>query len=451
MDTTRIEAGAARHYAPDRIAHELRQAFGQERVLLAIGERFRIAEEEARVVALPQNLAELAEMLRCAARERWSVIPAGAGTWLEMGNRPTRAHLVISTAQMNRVLEYEPADLTATVEAGCRLADFNARAAGQRQFIPLDPFGAESATLGAIVATASHGPLRCGYGTPRDWVIGMRVAHADGRVTQAGGKVVKNVAGYDLCKLYAGSFGTLGLIGELSFKLRARPPRERTLLFYAAKLEPLCALAARIADGDAQPAAMEIFAPREAEADAGGEGKSERFALALRFLNEAETITTQIEEAARLGADFKSAALSEKEAAGFWQAYRASELSPRWDLRLRASVLPADLAAMAAEIARLLPQSRLRLHAANGVIRAQAEARALEEFKTRERPKRIAELRQRAQARGGQLVILRAPAELKAQLDTWGDAGPRARLMRALKEKFDPQSQLNPGRFVVGL
>jgi FAD/FMN-containing dehydrogenase len=449
METPRAEAAALRDHPPEKIAHRLSETFGQDRVLLAIGDRFRIADEEARVVALPRHLEELSEMLRFAAEERLSVIPAGAGTWLEMGNRPTRAHLVISTAHLGRVLEYEPADLTATVEAGCTLSAFNAQAAAHRQFIPLDPFGSEDSTLGAVVATASYGPLRCAYGTPRDWVIGMRVAHADGKITKAGGKVVKNVAGYDLCKLYTGSFGTLGMIGELSFKLRALPPAEQTLIFYATEPGELCALAARIIDSDTHPAALELFSPSASEV--GGSGGPERFALALRFLGEAETIRSQIEEAARLGAEFKNRVLSAEEAARFWPAYRAGETAPEWGIILRLGVLPADTAAMIAEIERLLPKSSLRAHAAQGVIRVHAETAALDEFKRRERPKRIAELRGRAKARGGQLVILRAPAEIRAQLDVWGEVGPTAPLMRALKEKFDPQAQLNPGRFVIGI
>ncbi len=449
MDTPRVEAAALRDHPPEKIVRCLGKYFGPDRVLLAIGDRFRIADESARVVALPRNIEEMSEMLRFAATERMSVIPAGAGTWLEMGNRPRRAHLIISTSQMNRLLEYEPADLTATIEAGCTLAEFNAHAADHRQFIPLDPFGDKTATLGAIVATASYGPLRCGYGTPRDWVIGMRVAHADGHLTKAGGKVVKNVAGYDLCKLYTGSFGTLGIIGEISFKLRALPPDERTIIFYSQQLNELCLLAARIIDSDIQPAALELFSPYRGEPGAiSGQGG---FALALRFLNETETIDAQLSEAAHLAAGFKFAILDADEATEFWRTYRASEVAPFWSLILRVSVLPADLASMMAGIESLLPNGSLRAHAANGIIRLHADAELLGNLKARERLKRLVELRRQVQSRGGQMIILRAPNEITSQLDVWGDVGPTAHLMRALKEKFDPQQQLNPGRFVVGI
>ncbi len=244
----------------DKVLHRWREMFGEDRVALASGNDFRLDDEPARVVALPHNVDELSEMLRVAHDERWRVVPAGAGTWLEMGNRPTQFHLIVSTLKLDRVVEYEPADLTATLQAGCPLAAFNARAADHRQFIPLDPFGAARSTIGGVIATASAGPLRCAYGTPRDWLIGLTVVHADGKLTKAGGKVVKNVAGYDLCKLYTGSYGTLAVIAELSFKLRALPASEQTLVFYGGHAD-LCGLAARISDSDVLPAALELLSP----------------------------------------------------------------------------------------------------------------------------------------------------------------------------------------------
>ncbi|MGH9936404.1 MAG: FAD-binding oxidoreductase, partial [Blastocatellia bacterium] len=246
MENSQSEPSRAREGSPDKIVHRLCEMFGEDRVVVAAGSHFRVDDERRRVVAFPRNIEELSEMMRLASDERWRVIPAGAGTWLEMGNRPTRLDLVVSTTKMNRLLEYEPADLTATVEAGVPLGAFNQIAAEDRQFIPLDPFGDERSTIGGVVATASSGPMRCAYGAPRDWLIGCAVVHADGRVTRAGGKVVKNVAGYDLCKLYTGSFGTLAVIAEMSFKLRALPPCEKTVVFYSHNAESLCSLAARI-------------------------------------------------------------------------------------------------------------------------------------------------------------------------------------------------------------
>ncbi|MFN0112322.1 MAG: FAD-binding oxidoreductase [Blastocatellia bacterium] len=435
-------------FSADQILHRLREMFGEDRARIVAGDRFRVVDEPERVVAFPHNIEELSEILTVAQSERWRVIPAGAGTWLTVGNRPVQFQLVVSTAKMNRVLEYEPADLTATLQAGCSLAEFNQQAAQHRQFIPLDPFGSTDATIGGVIASASSGTLRCAYGTPRDWVVGTCVVHPNGGVTRAGGKVVKNVAGYDLNKLYAGSFGSLAVIAELSFKLRALPATEKTLVFYSDNAENLFWLALRLSDSDVQPTAMELISP-VAELNLPLEPR--RFALALRFLNEAETVDFQLKEAARLGHDFDRAVLIDAEAEIFWTRYHETETDDRWAFSLRLSALPADLNDVVKDVSNFLPQASWRAHAGNGVLRVFAKDDLFEGLQTKRRPKFISELRQLTQARGGQLVMLEAPQELKDQLDIWGDVGTTSRLMRELKNRFDPESQLSPGRFVGGI
>jgi glycolate oxidase FAD binding subunit len=364
-----------------------------------------------------------------------------------MGNRPSEFHLIISTEKLNRVLEYEPADLTATVEAGCTLKSFNELASPHGQFIPLDPFGDHNATLGGIVASASSGSLRCAYGTPRDWLIGIRVVNADGKISHAGGKVVKNVAGYDLCKLYTGSFGTLAIIAEASFKLRALPPDERTLVFYASEPDELSSLVARIIDSDLQPTCCEMVSPSDLPLPI----EPGRYALALRFLNETEAIEWQITNALHLGDGLEATVMSSEDAKSFWRLYHESETADRWAYSLRLSALPSDLQQIIIDLNRLLPKAHWRAHAANGVVRVHADAGWLDEINRLERYRKPAELRKLLELRGGQLVILRATDDMKMQLDVWGDVGSTASLMLAIKEKFDPQKQLNMGRFVAGI
>src|SRR6185369_14092649 len=165
------------------------------------------------------------EVLKLASSERWTVVPAGG-----MMRLNSTANLIVNTRRLNRVIEHEPADLIAIAEAGVTLTDFNAKLAENGQWLPLDPPDDGRATLGGVVATGIGGPQQFGYGRPRGSVIGMRVALADGSMIKAGGRVVKNVAGYDLCKLFTGSYGTLGIITELNFKLRPRPAREATVI-----------------------------------------------------------------------------------------------------------------------------------------------------------------------------------------------------------------------------
>jgi glycolate dehydrogenase FAD-binding subunit len=448
MENYQSKTTRAREVSPEKIIYRLREMFGEDRAELASGGNFSVGDERERAVAFPRGIEELSEMMRLAGSEGWRVIPAGAGTWLEMGARPTELDLVVSTVKMNRALEYEPADLTATVEAGIPLAAFNQTAAEKRQFIPLDPFGDERSTVGGAIATASAGPLRCAYGTPRDWLIGVAVVHADGQITRAGGKVVKNVAGYDICKLYVGSFGTLAVIAEASFKLRALPPCEKTVVFYSRDAESLCSLVARITDSDVQPAVAELISPYDG---APPPLDAEHFALALRFLNEAETIDWQVDEAARLGLGLKHTTLSESDANDFWRAYHEGETPLRAEFILKLSALPADLNALIVDVNRALPPVRLRAHAANGVVRLHGDDRWLDRLNVEERLSKLAEMRRLAQARGGQMLILRAPDEIKSRIDLWGEVGPGRGLMRALKEKFDPHRLLNPGRFVAGI
>lgn len=421
----------------DQLLARLQSELGESRIRLLDGGEFRVGSEESRIVALPESIEELSTLLRLATADRLRVIPAGAGTWLGMGKPAGGFDLVVSTAGMSRIIDYEPADLTATVEAGCQLAAFNLKAAADRQFIPLDPFGDERSTIGAVISTASFGPLRCAYGTPRDWLIGIRVVHADGRITSAGGKVVKNVAGYDLCKLYTGSFGTLGIIAEMSFKLRSLPSDESTIIINHASAEPLLKLTAGIMDSDLSPSAMELISPGLPHplVEAG------RYSFALRFLNEPETVAWQREEAVRMAGDSDVRQLSSDESLRFWKSYRDDEISDDWRTCIRVSSLPTALADTISDIRELLGDVQFRAHAANGVVRlfgGEMDADAVDR------------LRKRAAARGGALVVLKADDDFKRRLDVWGDPGPGGSIMRQIKERFDPQGLLNPGRFLVG-
>lgn len=425
----------------DKILARLQEMFGAERAELIDGGRFRVSNEESRVVAYPQGIDELSEMLKFAAAENLRLIPAGAGTWIEMGNPARAFDLVISTAKMSRILEYEPADLTATVEAGCTLETFNRKAAEDKQFIPLDPFGDHESTIGGTIATGSYGPLRCAYGTPRDWLIGLRIVHSDGQITSAGGKVVKNVAGYDLCKLYTGSFGTLGIIAEMSFKLRALPSDDSSLIFYAGSSRPLCELIGRISDSDLSPSAMELISPGSVDLQI----EPGRFALAIRFLSEPETALWQQAEAIRLGgtvSDLNHHLLNADESNEFWRRFRESESSNDWETCLRISSLPATLADTLGLIDNHLHGLHTRSHAANGVTRVFGQSIDSEV---------ILQIRSHLQQLGGSLVLLRAGDDLKRRVEVWGDAGPTASIMKQIKDRFDPQGRLNPGRFIAGI
>jgi FAD/FMN-containing dehydrogenase len=164
-----------------------------------------ISSHNGAIIVTPASAEEISEILKLASSERWTIVPAGGMTWLQ-----STANLIVSTSRLNRIIEHEPADLIAVAQAGVRLTDFNAKLAENGQWLPLDPPDDGRATLGGVVATGIGGAQQFGYGRPRGSVIGMNVVLADGSMIKAGGRVVKNVAGYDLCKLFTGSYGSLG-------------------------------------------------------------------------------------------------------------------------------------------------------------------------------------------------------------------------------------------------
>jgi glycolate oxidase subunit GlcD len=237
-----------------------------------------VTSQNASLIVSPASAEEISEVLKLASRERWTVLPAGGMTWLK-----STADLIVNTQRLNQIVEHEPADLIAVAQAGVKLVDFNAKLAENGQWLPLDPPDDGRATIGGVVATGIGGPQQFGYGRPRGSVIGMKVVLADGTLIKAGGRVVKNVAGYDLCKLFAGSFGSLGIITEVNFKLRPRPAREATVIANGTVND-----LRKILDARLFPVAAEIVS--------GNDGDM----LLVRFAGNEKGVAFQIEQARAL-------------------------------------------------------------------------------------------------------------------------------------------------------
>ena len=210
------------------------------------------------LVVTPGSITEVCEVMKLASSEGWTVIPAGAMTWLRVSNPPS---IIVKTRRLNRIIEHEPADLVAITEAGVTLRDFNAHLSRNRQWLPIDPPDDGKATIGGVVATGIGGAQQLGYGPPRRHVIGMKVVMADGSLLKAGSRVVKNVAGYDLCKLFTGSYGTLGIIVEVNFKLRPLPFVTRTVLL-AGAAELLLRKGLELMRAQLFPVAVELVSPQ---------------------------------------------------------------------------------------------------------------------------------------------------------------------------------------------
>ncbi|HET9711905.1 MAG TPA: FAD-binding oxidoreductase, partial [Pyrinomonadaceae bacterium] len=253
-----------------------------------------ISSHPTSLTVFPTSTEQISEILKLAFREHWRVLPTGGATWLDPQTNSS-ANLIVNTSLLDQIVEHEPADLVAIAQAGVKLRDFNAKLEENGQWLPLDPPDDGQATLGGVVATGLGGPQQLGYGRPRGTVIGMRVVLADGSVINPGGRVVKNVAGYDLCKLFTGSFGTLGIITQVNFKLRPRPEREATVIT-SGQLPDLISKARTILDARLFPVAAEIVSPALA-AQLGIKAPQNSPVLLIRFAGNEKGVSYQVEQA----------------------------------------------------------------------------------------------------------------------------------------------------------
>jgi len=391
-----------------------------------------------KLLVSPACAAEVAACLKICSQLDTAVIPAGRMGWLDCGNPLRRADIVLNLRRMRRIIDYSPADLTATVEAGLPLIDFNRLTMKERQWLPLDPPGFKSASVGAIAACNSSGALRLGFGTPRDYVIGLRLAHTDGTESKSGGRVVKNVAGYDLNKIYVGSYGTLAVITELTFKLRPSPERSATLMITSRDRASLFLLAKTVLASELQPASVVLT---RRLCPAGVQLPDD--ALLIRFVDGEAAVEHQLKwvrESA--GESYAATLLTEPEAGSAWSEVADFDQPP---IRVRFSL---PLSKVPGEFEKVFTVHLECVACADigaGIIRVAFDA------DERVVVAEIEKLRANAVAAGGTLVIEKAPAEVRHETDAWGDIGSTARLMKSLKQKFDPQSLLSPGKFVAGI
>jgi glycolate oxidase subunit GlcD len=404
----------------------------------------------APVVVEPGSAAEVCEVLRLAEVEGWKVVPAGAGAWLDVGDASRRADVVLKTTRMARLVEHEPADLVATADAGMTLADFNREVGRAGQWLPLDPPCVGAATLGGVVAAGTRGPQSLGYGAPRSYVLGMRVALAGGRLIRAGGRVVKNVAGYDMCKLFTGSLGTLGVILEITFKLRPRPRREATLVARSTEPGALLEAARALAGSQLLPVAVELLSPSVARAVGLGGGGC---ALLARFAGAEAVVEYQLVHAAELLKGSTAAAAGAHvvdDDDALWA--RLSALTARAGDRMvwRADVPPSALGAM---LSRLGDGDAPPWHAGAGdgrlrVFEPTAGRRGAARRETVDAAlSALRRMREAAREAGGSLVVERAPSTLTRGLDAWGLSDSSALLMKRVKEQLDPSDTFSPGRW----
>ncbi|GBC76911.1 putative FAD-linked oxidoreductase [bacterium HR08] len=436
------------------VERELISIVGAANVLCPAPDEYAIDDRRPLAVVFPGTIEEVAAVLHFAQARELAVVPMGSGHRLSFGNPPERVDILLSTRRLNRMLEYEPADLTASVEAGCRLEAFNREALPHRQWLPFDPPDADRATLGGIVATDDFGPLRHGYGRPRDYVIGVEVVRADGTRLRAGGRVVKNVTGYDLNKLFVGSFGTLGVLVRVNFKLRPYPEAEATAVLLGPEWERLETASQHILRSELLPAAL-LFSNAEATSTLLPDRPQK--ALLVRFLETPPAVAYQVD---RLRALARSLSLdlvdfTNDASRSLWETVGRLRRRLPTDLLLRLSVLPAHtMAALRAGERALSPcltSMYVLAQPGTGIVHIGGRLRAEEANGLARVMEALAHLRTAWESRRGHVILEQAPLAIKRNFDAWGDVGSSLPLMRALKQIFDPKRILSPGRFVAGL
>lgn len=388
----------------------------------------------------PASVAELGELVRAAE----AVYPAGGGTQLSLGRPPQKHGQAIDLRALDQVSEFAARDMTITVQTGITVARLQALLAAERLRLPIDVPRAAEATLGGILATNTSGPRRHGYGTLRDYVIGISAVNDEGREFKAGGRVVKNVAGYDLCKLLVGSLGTLGIITQATLKLRPLAEENALvcLMVEQGEKEPVLA---RLHASRTRPVCLDLLnrrAAAEVFGQAGVPAPETPWALLVGFEGNAEAVKWQVQQLVKeLGTTCKMEARFGFTTEPLWQAL--VECGRAAAVTFKANLLPSAVAAFCRDAAAETPA--LRAHAGNGIVMGHWDV----DLTLEQAEAQLAQWRGRAGA--GKVIVQSCPPDWKARLDVWGPVPGDAWLMRQVKDRLDPRHVFNPGRYLDGL
>jgi glycolate oxidase FAD binding subunit len=399
----------------------------------------------------PRNETEVATALRVADKAGLSVIPRGGGTKTAWGNPPARADLILSTVRMNQVIEHAWADLTVSVEAGCTIGTLQNALAQHGQQIAADPLWPEQATIGGILSANDTGTLRIRYGGLRDLIIGVTIALPDGTLASSGGKVVKNVAGYDLPKLVTGALGTLGFITRAVFRLHPLPHNVRSFTFVLRDAADANRLVLAIQDSKLAHTGLQIRfnSGAQPEVDIRFDGTDAGLAAQTETLRKLVTPATETQSNDVWHARqhlYGAASLARPIAATPPGDEPPEDSQPAAIAKF--SVLPASIANTCQQLRDLAEPLNVHWSAVVqgtglGWIRlGPANANAIQRV--------LQTLRSQLEPAGGSLVVQYRSPEV-AEIEAWGNPGDALPLMLSVKQQFDPRKTLNPGRFVGGI
>jgi glycolate oxidase FAD binding subunit len=391
-------------------------------------------------VLTPPSAAELGGLVREAAAAGRGIYPVGGRTTLEIGQPPAKPGAAISTAALAGIIDYPARDLTVTVRAGTRIAELQRTLAGEGQRLPVDVPDPERATLGGAIAVNQSGPRRFGLGTFRDWVIGVGFVAADGTEVAGGGRVVKNVAGYDLMKLHTGALGTLVVLTRVTLKVTP-VPQEQALVSFGLSAAAVGPTLDRLHASASRPVAVELL--NTTAARSAGLTFADPWVIVAGFEEKAVTVAWQVETLRRELADAPVRGvdvLRSRDCDPLWAAL--TQLQSREASRFiwKATVRPSKVAEFVNQVTAEVPYL-IHAHALNGIVWLHAP----DEFDPAA-GSALAWMDQCSTRCGGTEVVRRCPTEWKRVFRIWGRPGSDRELMRAVKQALDPADVLNPGR-----
>jgi glycolate oxidase FAD binding subunit len=395
-------------------------------------------------IVYPKTTEELKSVMSCAYSNNWRVFPCGSSSKLGWGGVGNKVDIVVSTERLNRVIEHAVGDLTVTVEAGVKFAHLQDILLKTSQFLPLEPAYPQEATLGGIIATADSGSLRHRYGGVRDMLLGISFVRSDGQIAKAGGRVVKNVAGYDLMKLFTGSYGTLGILTEVTLRVYPVPEAAGTVVLIGEAEALACATKTLLASA-LTPTAVDLLSTQLVTQLGLGQGMG----LMVRFQSVTPSVSEQssrlLEVGQKLG--LKGTLYTDTDESQLWQSLSEQIWSTPHQptITCKIGVLPTAAVTTLTQLDTLTSPLGLGLiHAGSGLGLLRLDPSTVTSHT-------IMELRRHCQAQNGFLTVLEAPISLKQQLDVWGYNGNALNLMRQIKQQFDPKNLLSPHRFVGGI
>jgi glycolate oxidase FAD binding subunit len=393
-----------------------------------------ICGAQPRLILEPTNEQQLAAVLRVANHAGLAVIPRGGGTKLLWGNPAARADIILSTARLDKIIEHAWADLTVSVEAGCTIQKLQNALAQHGQRLALDPLWPAEATIGGVLSTNDSGSLRLRFGALRDLIIGVTLALPDGTLASSGGKVVKNVAGYDLPKLVTGALGTLAVITRAIFRLHPLPRNAKTISISGCDLEEMQRLILAVQDSKLAHTALQARIAQDAEAivDILFEGTEEGIAAQEAQLRELARPATAMEAASTV-----------------WAASQAL-----WDPANSATKAISKITTLPASIARTIETVKRTASSRSARWTLTMQATGIGWLRLEAPPENLhaalSDLRFDLEHAGGSLATFHHPPDMQS-IDVWGAPGDSLPLMRAVKKQFDPKNTLNPARFVGGI